>query len=106
MIALLGFLVLLQQPPVESRPIAVRLTFSKEVAAEPFTGRVFLVASRSEIKTGPPRQNWFRPVPFFAQDVRDWRPDEPLKFQPQHAYPKPLDKLPAEKFYLQAVMDL
>ena len=82
MIALLGFLVLLQQPPVESRPIAVRLTFSKEVAAEPFTGRVFLVASRSEIKSGPPRQNWFRPVPFFAQDVRDWRPDEPLKFQP------------------------
>src|SRR5438477_12450632 len=101
--ALFCFLVLLQQPPVESRPIAVQLTFSKKVAAEPFTGRVFLVASRSEIKAGPPRQNWFRPVPFFAQDVRDWRPDEPLMFRPEHAFPMTLDKLPAEKFYLQAV---
>jgi pimeloyl-ACP methyl ester carboxylesterase len=93
------------QPPAESPPLAVQLSFSKKVAAEPFTGRVFLIASRSPISGVPPRQAWFKPFPFFAQDVRDWRPDEPLKFQPQHAFPIAFDKLPAEKFYLQAVMD-
>src|SRR5438309_87602 len=79
--ALLCFLVMLQ-PPVDSRPIAVQLTFSKKVAAQPFTGRVFLVASRSEIKGGPPRQQWFKPFPFFAQDVRDWQPEEPTRKYP------------------------
>jgi S-formylglutathione hydrolase FrmB len=105
--ALLGLYVLAigQAPPVESRPLTVQLSFSKQAVAEPFTGRVFLLASRSAIDGAPPRQSWFKPFPFFAQDVRDWRPDEPLTFRPQHAFPVTLDKLPAEKFYLQAVLD-
>jgi S-formylglutathione hydrolase FrmB len=89
----------------ESPPLTVQLTFSEKAANESFTGRVFLLASRSAIKDAPPRQSWFKPFPFFAQDVRDWRPGESLAFRPQHSYPVPLDKLPAEKFYLQAVMD-
>lgn len=105
MSALLCLFLVGLQPPIESPPLSVQLSFSKKVAAEPFTGRVFLIASRSPISGAPPRQSWFKPFPFFAQDVRDWRPDEPLTFQPQHAFPMTLDKLPAEKFYLQAVMD-
>ncbi len=93
-------------PPAPSRPLAVQLAFSKQAAAEPFTGRVFLLASREPIKGTPPRQSWFKPFPFFAQDVRNWRPDEPLTFQPQYAFPHAFDKLPAEKFYFQAVLDL
>ena len=92
--------------PVESRTLTVQMTFSKKVAAEPFTGRVFLIAARSSISGTPPNQSWFKPFPFFAQNVRDWRPDEPLVFKPQHAFPVMLDKLPSEKLYLQAVMDL
>src|SRR5260370_4935026 len=85
------------QPPIESPPLAVQLSFSKKIAAEPLTGRVFLIASRAPISSAPPRQSWFKPFPFFAQDVRDWRPHEPLMLQPQHAFPLSLDKLPAAK---------
>jgi hypothetical protein len=100
-------LVALGSPtPVESRPLAVQLTFSKQAAPAPFTGRVFLLAAREPIKGSPPRQSWFKPFPFFAQDVREWAPGEPLDFRPQHAYPIAFDKLPSEKLYLQAVMDL
>ncbi len=98
------FLVALH-PPVETSPLAVQMSFSKKIATQPFTGRVFLIASRAPIGGAPPRQSWFKPFPFFAQDVRDWRPEEALTFQPHVAFPMVLDKLPAEKFYLQAIMD-
>jgi hypothetical protein len=104
--ALLCLFFVAVQPQVDSKPLAVQMTFGKKAAAEPFTGRVFLIASRSSISGAPPKQPWFKPFPFFAQDVRGWRPEEPLVFQPQHAFPMTLDKLPAEKLYLQAVMDL
>jgi hypothetical protein len=105
--ALFCFLILAQalQTSAPSRPLEIQIRFSKQVAAEPFTGRVFLIASRQPIKAAPPRQSWLKPFPFFAQDVRNWRADEPLKFQPTTCFPQGLDILPAEKFYLQAVMD-
>src|ERR1043166_1441091 len=103
--AVLGLFFVVLGQPVESRPITVQMTFSKEALAEPFTGRVFLIAARSPINGAAPNQGWFKPFPFFAQDVRDWRPDEPLTFKPQHAFPMTFDKLPDEKFYLQAVID-
>src|SRR5437870_4480439 len=104
--AVSAFLLFLVSQPVESRPLTIQITFSKKVAAEPFTGRVFLIAARGPISGAPPSQSWFKPFPFFAQEVRQWRPEEPLTFKPQHAFPVTLDKLPAEKLYLQAVMDM
>jgi enterochelin esterase-like enzyme len=92
--------------PVKGPPLTVQLSFSTKVAAEPFSGRVFLLASRDPIKGAPPKQSWYTPFPFFAQNVRGWRPDEPLIFQPQESFPHALDKLAAEKYHLQAVMDL
>jgi hypothetical protein len=92
--------------PPPNPALAVQVSFAKTVSAEPFTGRVFLIASREPIKGAPPKQRWFTPFPFFAQDVKGWRPDQPLAFRPDHAFPTEWDQLPREKFYLQAVMDL
>ena len=103
--AIVGLFLVLASQPVENRPLAIQMNFSKEAMHEPFSGRVFLIAARGPISGAPPNQSWFKPFPFFAQEVREWRPDESLAFKPQHAFPITLDKLPAEKFYLQAVMD-
>ena len=93
--------------PQQIAPLQVELTFSKSITAEPFSGRVFVIASKQAIKDNdPPRSpNWFAPAPFFAQDVQKWRPGEPLKFQPQYGLTTTWDKLPSAKYYLQAVLD-
>jgi S-formylglutathione hydrolase FrmB len=68
---------------------------------------VFVIASKQALKDNdPPRSpNWFSPAPFYAQDVQNWQPGQPLKFQPQYGLPTTWDKLPAQKYYLQAVLD-
>ena len=90
-----------------STQVRVEMVFAKSVASEPFTGRVFLVVSKAAIKDGdpPPRLGWFNPYPLFAQDVRDWTPDTPLVFTPSVGHPHGWGKLPADKYYIQAVLD-
>ena len=95
----------LEQPAAALRPVEFRLTFTNKVTAD-FTGRVFVAASRQPLKDGPLRQSWFKPEPFFAQDVSNWKPGTPLAFHPAYHFPYPLEKLPAGKYYIQAVMDL
>lgn len=54
-----------------------RLTFSKSVRAEPFTGRVVLYFSRTRPE---PRDhlNWFQPEVLVGRDVTNWKPDDEL----------------------------
>jgi hypothetical protein len=87
------------------RPASFQFSFTRNVTETPFTGRVFLVASRQPLKDAPHRQNWFKPEPFFAQDVKNWRPGETLSFQPRYHFPDALANLTAGKYYLQAIMD-
>ncbi len=89
-----------------SKPLEFRLTFAANISKKPFTGRIFVVASKQPIKEGPQRQNWFKPEPFFAQDVLNWKPGEPLAFQPRHYYPQPFAQLEPGKYHFQAIMDL
>jgi len=100
---LLLFVALAPQP---TPAVQIDLSFSKAVTSEPFTGRVFLIASKTPIsEKGPPAgANWFKPYPFFAQDVTNWRAETPLKFHPQFGLPA-WDKLPKDKYYLQAILD-
>lgn len=86
-------------------PTTFELTFSDKVSAAPFTGRVLVYLSRS---SGEPRRgpNWFNPEPFFAMDVKDWRPGTPLTLdQRALGFPKPLDQLAPGNYRIQAVMD-
>jgi hypothetical protein len=98
-----SFLLLASQP---SSKLEVELTFSKSVTSEPFTGRVFVMTTKSVLKdTDVPRSvSWFSPAPFFAQHVTNWLPDTPLKFAPQFAL-KSWDDLAKDKIYVQAILD-
>ncbi len=93
------------QPP--ARGLALHLTFDKSVSDRPFTGRVYVLLSKAPIsglRAGP---NWFRPEPFFARDVENWRPGEALVLDSSNtlAFPTPLDKIAKGAYHVQAVMD-
>jgi hypothetical protein len=87
---------------------ARRLTFAvtyDESIADGYTGRVYVLLSRSgsnEPRHGP---NWFNPAPFFALDVEAWEPDTPLLFdQAALGYPGPVRSLEKRTYAIQAVM--
>ncbi|HVP73050.1 MAG TPA: alpha/beta hydrolase-fold protein [Phycisphaerales bacterium] len=91
----------------DARPAAAPLTFSLTYApsvCDSYTGRVYLMfgAGPGEPRNGP---SWFGPAPFFAVDVKDWKPDTPLIFDDKAiAYPGPLSTLEAREWSVQAVM--
>jgi hypothetical protein len=87
------------------KPVEFQLSYSPKLQAEPFSGRVFVVLSRQALKDGPARINWFKPEPFYAMEVRDWVPGSTMMFEPRFACPEPLSKLPAGKYFVQAIMD-
>jgi S-formylglutathione hydrolase FrmB len=93
-------------PAGDARPLAFHLTFDQAVSAEPFTGRVYVMLSKNEPKPLPGRVNWFRPEPFFARDVKGWRPGQELVLGADAlGFPQPLEKLPKGTWFVQAVMD-
>ncbi len=92
-------------PAADPATFDLRVTFSKDALAAPFTGRVFVIASKQPLKDAPAGINWFKPEPFFAQDVKNWQPDTLLPFQPPLGYPEPFAKLKPGKYWLQAVLD-
>lgn len=85
--------------------LSVALTFSPKVQPTPFSGRVFLVVSRKPLKDEAFRQLWYTPEPYFSLDVQNWKPGTPLAFTPRHEFPEPLARLPAGKYYVQALLD-
>ena len=62
----------------QQRPLEFRLTFDRSVSAQPFTGRVYVMLFKQDVKELRSGPNWFQPDPFFAQDVKDWQPGQPL----------------------------
>lgn len=74
-----ALLSVLQGSAVRAAVPTVRVVLSPDVREKPFTGRVYLFASRSEQEPrfGP---QWFHPEPFLAQDVVDWQPGTSLEF--------------------------
>jgi len=80
------------------------LTYDGAVT-DSFTGRVYVMTStsgRREPRFGP---SWFDTAPFFAMDVRDWRPNTPLVFDGDAlGYPGPVGEIPAASYSIQAVM--
>ncbi len=95
-----------QDPPdAQGEPAPLTMTVSYPPAVgDSFTGRVYLMlnAGPGEPRTGP---NWFSPAPFFALDVTDWKPDQPLVFDDEAiAFPEPLSRLRSRDWSVQAVM--
>lgn len=87
-------------------PLAFHLSFDPVVSKRPFTGRVFVMLSKAKVQQLPSGPNWFKPEPFFALDVQDWKPGQTLVLDGRAlSYPYPLAKLPADTWSIQAVMD-
>jgi enterochelin esterase-like enzyme len=87
-------------------PLEFQLTFAQAVSDKPFTGRVYVMLSKNPLKAVPNGPNWFKPEPFFARDVKNWKPDEPINLGPDClAHPEPLPRLAKGTWYVQAILD-
>ena len=94
------------RPSAKVAPLQFVVTYDESIT-DTFTGRVYVMTSqgsRREPRYGP---SWMRPAPFFAVDVADWKPDDPLVVD-GHAlsFPGPLSELEAGSYAVQAVMRL
>jgi len=106
-----------QTTPAPKESVAARRTSSSralgfEVAcptvlgARPITARVYVFlgrgGSRLEPRFGP---DWFRPQPFFARDVKGWKPTQTVRIDSAATgYPGPLDSLEPGEYSVQAVV--
>jgi hypothetical protein len=91
----------------EPAPLQFQLTFDRKVSVKPFTGRVYVLLSKNEIKELPSGINWFNPQPILALDVRGWEPGKPVTVAADAlAYPRPLAKLTPDTYSVVAVLDL
>lgn len=105
----LASLLLLLNPAsaaAQAQPLEFRLTFDRGVSAQPFTGRVYVMLFKQDVKALRSGPNWFQPDPFFAQDVKDWQPGQPLVLNGKAlGFPVTVDKVPRATYSMQAVMD-
>ncbi|MAX38489.1 alpha/beta hydrolase-fold protein [Gimesia sp.] len=95
-----------QTLPSEAAENRFQVRFLKSIHPQPFTGRVYLIFTRSgrEPRLGP---SWFQPESFIARDVTNWQPGEVLDFHPETAdllsYPDPLAEMNLAGYRVQAV---
>jgi pimeloyl-ACP methyl ester carboxylesterase len=88
-------------------PLVFQLRFDKGVREQPFTGRVYVMLTRSETNQLPSGINYFKPEPVFARDVRDWKPGETITLDAGVlGFPYKLADLPRDTYSIHAVMDL
>jgi hypothetical protein len=93
--------------PVQAEPLRFHLTFDGKLHPEPFSGRVYvLLLPRKE--AGLVRAiNWMSPEPFFARDVKGWKPGETLVIdRAALGFPVTLDRIRPGDYTVQAVMDV
>jgi pimeloyl-ACP methyl ester carboxylesterase len=92
----------------KSDALAFAITASPALHKEPITARVYVMlgpdGSSAEPRLGP---DWFRPRPFFALDVKDWKPGESVRIDSRAVgFPAPLNELEPGRYAIQAVVRL
>ncbi len=96
----------LETKAADSKPLEFRLTYDNKVSNTPFTGRVYVLLSQQAVRQLPAGPNWFKPDPFFALDVKDWKAGDKITFADSVlACPEPLARVPKGTYWVQAVMD-
>src|SRR5205807_10603618 len=62
--------------------------------------------SKGKMTDPPGGPNWFRPEPFFARDVKDWKAGEPIVLGDDAiSFPAPLSKTKPGAYHALAIMD-
>jgi S-formylglutathione hydrolase FrmB len=93
--------------PTEARPLEFLITFDRTITPEPFTGRLYVLLTSSRDREPRLGINWFKPEPFFAVDVKGWRPGAPARVAADAlGYPLALNRVPKGTYTVQAVLDL
>jgi S-formylglutathione hydrolase FrmB len=87
---------------------AFEIAYPRKLGSQPITARVYVMlargSSRLEPRLGP---DWFHPQPFFARDVKDWKPDQTVRIDSAATgFPGPLDSLEPGEYAVQAVVRL
>jgi len=97
-----------QQPTTSCASLQFEVTFEPKVSDRPFTGRVYVALTRGEHLMPAKAVDWIEADPFFARDVRGWKPGESLVFAADNclAYPCSLAELPPGTYRAQAVLGL
>ena len=95
-----------KSPPREG--LAFEVAYPLKLRKGPFSARVYVFlgpgSSRVEPRFGP---DWFRPRPFFARDVKDWKPGQTVRIDSSaDGFPGPLDSLEPGDYAIQAVVRL
>ena len=91
-----------------SRALAFEVAYPSIPVPAPITARVYVLLergnSRLEPRFGP---EWFRPEPFFARDVKGWKPTQTVRIDSAATgFPGPLDSLEPGDYTVQAVVRL
>ena len=104
-LAILLLLVATTYAPT-AETLRFELTFAESISNQPFTGRVFVFLSAGTLREPRFGPNWLKPEPFFASDVKDWRPGTPITIDNNAlGFPMKLAQLPSGTYTAQAVMD-
>lgn len=85
-----------------------QVRFTTEVSDQPYTGRVYVMTTRSAGDSPLDGPDWFDPAPFFAVDVERLSPGQSVTLSARNAlgHPFRIDQLPAGDYWVQAVIDL
>jgi S-formylglutathione hydrolase FrmB len=84
-----------------------QLRFDAAVSQKPYSGRVYVLLSKSPVKDLPAGPRWFNTEPFFALDVQDWQPGQVRTITGQTpGFPHTLDRLEKGEYWAFAVMDI
>ena len=94
-------------PPLQAQGPRFQITFARSARAEPVTGRVFVVISRTA-ETEPRLQVRNTGVPFFGRDVENLGPEEPVLIDASVlGYPvADLREVPAGSYFVQAFVNV
>jgi pimeloyl-ACP methyl ester carboxylesterase len=92
----------------QAQALAFEVRCTAAVQSGPITTRVYVLlgpeSAPAEPRFGP---NWFRPQPFFALDVKGWKPGEPLRIDSRaEGFPSALNQLEPGRYAIQAVVRL
>jgi Putative esterase len=96
------------QAHASTSALAFEVTYAAKLHSAPIKGRVYVFlgpdGSGVEPRSGP---DWFRPQPFFAVNVENWKPGEPLRIDSRSdGFPGSLDELEPGRYAIQAVVRL
>ena len=94
--------------PVANEGPRFEVSFSKEVSSKPYTGRVYVALTTNRRGDAIGMMPAFAGGPYYARDVKDWPPGQPLEFTSENClgYPDKLAKLPPGAYRVQAIIDL